>query len=178
MAVIFFVIQTSSSKSVCLPYSVCPPGLMGLFLHSFKFQMDSLYISWQLSRSRKQNKKKKRNKSGTKRVCSWRRKSGVLSGGGQNEKHFLFFLFLFSPTLFPLTPGLNRGLLKKPPIFSRPFPGVFFFNNASSVTVANLCIHRPSLQAQDLPITNSQRDRGAFNYNRKLRLIILPSKTY
>lgn len=170
---------TSSSKSICLPHSVCPLALMGLFLYSFKFQMGSLYISWQLSRStKKKEKNKKRNKSRTKRVCIWKRKSGVLSGGGQNGKHFLFFLFLFSTTLFPLTLVLNPELLKKPPWFSSPLPGVVC-NNAGSVTVVNLCIHRPSLQVRDLPNTHSQQDEGwVFNYNRKLCFIILPSKTY
>lgn len=76
----------------------------------------------------------------------------MLSGGGQNGKHFLFFLFLFSLALFPLTLGLNPELLKKPPRFSRPFSGVVC-NNAGSVTVDSLCTHSlsPSLQAQDLP---------------------------
>lgn len=136
---------------------------MWLFPHSFKFQMDSLYISWQLSRTRKKKK----------------------------GKHFLFLLFLFSPALFPLTLGLNPELLKKPP---QPFPGVVC-NNAGSVTVQSLCIHKlsPLLQARDQPpacfldsysITNqhSQREeeggRYEFNYNRKLCFIILPLKTY
>lgn len=36
---------------------------MGLFPHSFKFQMDSLYISWQLSQSRKKRERKKKETS-------------------------------------------------------------------------------------------------------------------
>lgn len=89
---------------------------MGLFPHSFKFQMDPLYISWQLSRSRIEEEKKKKKR----RVLdkeSMQRGGGEWSAewrGGQNGKHFLFFLFLFSPALFPLTPGLNPELLKKP----------------------------------------------------------------
>lgn len=37
----------------------------------------------------------------------------MLSGGGQNGKHFLFFLFLFSTTLFSLTLGLNPEPFEK-----------------------------------------------------------------
>lgn len=119
---------------------------MGLFPRSFKFQMDSLYISWQLSRSRKKRKNKNPDKESVQGE-----EERVLSGGGQNGKHFLFTLFLFSPALFPLTLGLNPEPLKKPLRFSRPLHGVIC-NNAVSVTVESLCIHRlsPLLQAQDL----------------------------
>lgn len=51
--------------------------------------------------------------------------------------------FLFSPSLLPLNPGLNPELLKKPRRFLRPSPGVIC-NNAGSVTVESLCIHRLS----------------------------------
>lgn len=86
---------------------------MGLFPHSFKFQMDSLYISWQLSCSRKKIKRVPDKES-----VQGEEESGVPSGGGQNGKHFLFFLFLFSPpSLFPLTLVLNPELLKKTPRF-------------------------------------------------------------
>lgn len=85
-------------------------SVMGFFPRSFKFQMDSLYISWQLSRFRKKRAPDKESVQGEE-------ESGVPSEGRQNGKHFLFFLFLFSPALFPLTPGLNPELLKKPPQF-------------------------------------------------------------
>lgn len=50
--------QTSSplvNQSGCLPPLLFASllALMRLFTHSFKFQMDPLYISWQLSHSRK-----------------------------------------------------------------------------------------------------------------------------
>lgn len=91
---------------------------MRLFPHSFKFQMDSLYISWQLSHSRKKTKKNthtQKKRGPDKESVQGEEESGVPSGGGQNGKHFLFFLF--STALFPLTPGLNPELLKKPPHF-------------------------------------------------------------
>lgn len=154
--------------------------------------MDSLYISWQLSRSRKKRKNKNPDKESVQGE-----EERVLSGGGQNGKHFLFtlFLFLFSPALFPLTLGLNPELLKKPLRFSRPLPGVIC-NNAVSVTVESLCIHRlsPLLQAQDLlppcflesySITNQHSNREEegggryeFNYNIKLCSILLPLQTH
>lgn len=110
--------------------------------------------------------------------------SGVSSGGGQNGKHFLFFLFLFSPALFPLALGQNPELLKKPRWFSRPFPGVVC-NNASSVTMQSLCTLRPSLFCcrprpatsflDSYSITNQHSHRGErgggkydFNCNGKL----------
>lgn len=117
---------------------------MRLFPHSFKFQMDPLYISWQLSHSRKK-------KVLDKESMQEEEASGVPSEARQNEKHFLFFLF--SPSLYPLTLALNPELLKKPPRFLRPFPGVVC-NNAGSVTVESLCIHRPNPQhcrPRDLP---------------------------
>ena len=165
---------------------------MGLFPHSFKFQMDSLYISWQLSRSRIEEKKKK-DESWTKRACKGEEESGVPSGGGTEWKTFpLLSVSVFTRPLSP-HPGSKPWTFEKTsPRFSSPFPGVVC-NNAGSVTVESLCIHRlsPSLQAQDLPpacfldsysITNQQSQseeeeeegeegrgaRYAFNYNRKL----------
>lgn len=127
---------------------------MGLFPHSFKFHMDSLYISWQLSRSRKKEEKegKKRRRKRVSDKESMQREEE--SGEAQNGKHFLFFLFQFSPALFLLTPGLNPEVLRKhSPWFPRPFPGVVC-NSAGSVTVESLCVYRlsPLLQAWDLPL--------------------------
>lgn len=107
---------------------------MGLFPDSFKFQMDSLYISWQLSHSRRKKKQVSDKESVQLEEEKW-----SAEWWGQNGKHFLFFLLLFLPSLFPLTPGLNPELLKKPSRFSSPFPGVVW-NNAGSVTVTNLWI--------------------------------------
>ena len=125
---------------------------MGLFPHSFKFQMDSLYISWQLSRSRIEEKKKK-DESWTKRACKGEEESGVPSGGGTEWKTFpLLSVSVFTRPLSP-HPGSKPWTFEKTsPRFSSPFPGVVC-NNDGSVTVESLCIHRlsPSLQARDLP---------------------------
>lgn len=76
---------------------------MGLFPHSFKFQMDSLYISWQLSRSRiEEEKKKKKDESWTKRACKGEEESGVPSGGGDRMENISSsFCFCFHPPSFP-----------------------------------------------------------------------------
>lgn len=83
-------------------------------------------------------------------------------------------LFLFSPSLLPLTLGLNPELLKKPRRFLRPSPGVIC-NNAGSVRMASLCIHRlsPLLPARDLlplcfleshSITNQHSDWAGWGW--------------
>ena len=140
------------NQSALLHLSVCILLLMGLFPHSFKFHMDSLYISWQLSRSRK----KERKKSQTKRACE--EEAEEESGERRNGKHFLFLsVSVCSRPLSSSPPGPSPKLFEKPPPPPRflrgPFLGVVCNNGRLCYSGEPAPIYRisPSLQAWDLP---------------------------
>lgn len=125
---------------------------MGLFPHSFRFQMDSLYISWQLPRYRKE---KRGEKSLGQREHA---RGGVAWSAELRRTEWKTFPFLslsvFMHPLFP-HPGSKPWTFekeRKKEKNSLIFPRVVC-NNVGCVTVERLCIHWPSssLRARDLP---------------------------
>lgn len=74
---------------------------MGLFLYSFKFQMGSLYISWQLSRFTKKKKLKKKQVADKESVHLKEEKWSAEWRGTEWKTFPLLSVSVFNHPLFP-----------------------------------------------------------------------------